>query len=341
MERLQANLALIVIAIVALSCGFRPSHDEVNLGQREGRRVSSRTSATRLPTSSSRPNSALYFINETTGWALIEGGLYGTSDGGDSWLKVNGESVVECGSIQFATQEWGWALCDKWNTNRRSNSIIVTHDGGHSWNNLLELPTPIYTVNFVNQQLGYVSSRWQPLRRTNDGGKTWTELQGKEGLHYVFFINEKTGWGFGGAIWHTSDGGETWAQAVPYDQVEDLWDVAFPDFSTGWIVGKHQVWHTTDGEKWEKATNLPDLSKDFFAVDFVDPTEGWITVSDGSVLHSSDGGSSWQVLAVLPQPARTIRFVTAQKGWMINAKGDLLRSIDGGRKWTSQPPPPT
>ena len=156
-----------------------------------------------------RPGAALYFIDSKIGWALATGKLYATVDGGASWTRLGRNDFSGCEKVVFANQKAGWILCDRWTTKRRSNSILATQDGGHTWREVLEMPTPIFALNFLSENLGYVSSRWQPLQKTIDGGKSWTPLDGIEGLNYVYFLDEKKGWGYGGAVWQTNDGGTT------------------------------------------------------------------------------------------------------------------------------------
>jgi len=200
-----------------------------------------------------------------------------------------------------------------------------------------ELPTPIYNLSFLDEKTGYVSSRWHALQKTKDGGSTWTSGKSIEGLNYIHFIDEKKGWAFGGAIWHTNDGGENWKQDIGYELVNDLWSADFVDSANGWIVGSDQVWHTTDGEIWQSVPNLPHSNQKFLVVDFIDRQQGWVSRSDGSLLHSVDGGINWQVLTVLPQSATAIRFVSSQEGFALNTKADLFHSMDGGSTWTPLP----
>lgn len=281
-----------------------------------------------------QPASALYFLDDTHGWVMLGGVLYSTRDGGKSWAKINQQELQ---SVVFVDQQNGWALRDRWATEQRANFVLSTRDGGRSWNEVLKLPTPVYTVDFLDAKTGYVSGRWYPLQRTVDGGKTWMELDGTEGLNYLFFLDEKRGWGYGGGIWYTADGGETWKQVVDYEEAGDLWDADFVDSSTGWIIGAgHQLWRTTDGRTWQQVTDLPDVKKELHSVDFIDRNEGWITTEDGQVLHTMDEGATWRIVAVLPQSAGSIKFLTSQEGWMVNGQGELLHTTDGGKTWNVQ-----
>jgi photosystem II stability/assembly factor-like uncharacterized protein len=66
----------------------------------------------------------------------------------------------------------------------------------------------------------------------------------------------------------------------------------------------------------------------------VDPSQGWALVT-GKVLHTSDGGQTWEQIPWPDNPTsvRQFSFTSPQSGWAI-IDGRLRRSTDGGRTWT-------
>lgn len=278
-------------------------------------------------------SSPLYFTNEKEGWALVRESLYSTKDGGRTWTKLNGPGLKNFKAVIFFSEQDGLAIKDDWNDEKRSNTVLKTENSGRSWKEVLELPTPIYAINFIGNRLGYVSSRWYPIQQTSDGGNTWKKMEGIEGLNYLYFVDPNEGWGFGGAIWHTDDGAKTWQQVISYEQVSDLWAVRFIDKSTGWIMGGQELWFTIDGKTWQKATQLPRTQGQFVSMDFVNSQEGWIASEDGSVIHTQDGGSTWQVIAQAQIKFSCIRFNNQTNGWALDRNGEFFRSTNGGVTW--------
>lgn len=91
---------------------------------------------------------------------------------------------------------------------------------------------------------------------------------------------------------------------------------------------------------WEPVNVKEDLS--LMSVHFATGEEGWVAggrsgIAGGVILHTKDGGASWDVQLGDPQssdrPYRDLRFVNAQVGFAVQstASGDhqLLRTTDG------------
>lgn len=287
----------------------------------------------RLPLGRRGSASALFFLSPSQGWVLLNDALYRTDNGGKAWVKLNGAPLRNYTKIIFSTESKGLALRDDWETEKRSGTVLRTDDGGASWHKVLEMPTPVLTLATVSERAAYVSGRWQPIQYTDDGGRTWREHAGAEGLNYLFFISEKEGWGYGGAIWHTQDGGETWNQEAPYESVTDLWDARFIDELNGWMMGGgRQLWHTTDGRTWRELA-LPASESELVSFDFLSHDEGWVASADGTIIHTADEGVTWQVVAKLGDGLREMKFVDRSSGWAVSSQGKLYRTSDGGATW--------
>ena len=68
---------------------------------------------------------------------------------------------------------------------------------------------------------------------------------------------------------------------------------------------------------------------------FVDPENGWISGQEGLILHTTDGGKTWQ-----RQKSGTsvylfsLSFIDRNRGWAIGDKSILLQTTDGGANWS-------
>src|SRR5882724_7474351 len=127
-------------------------------------------------------------------------------------------------------------------------------------------------------------------------------------LRAVHFIDDKEGWAVGdeGVVWHTLDGGQSWARQATGIRAS-LRSVHFLTPEVGWAAGREELPHggsagvllfTRDGGlKWQRllAGALPGLNQ----VRFIDPANGFL-LGDGTdhlpagLFRTADGGRSWE-----------------------------------------------
>ncbi len=103
-------------------------------------------------------------------------------------------------------------------------------------------------------------------------------------------------------------------------------------------VGEHgHILLSSDGEDWQQA-KVP-VRATLTSVFFLDDKLGWAVGHDATILHSKDGGLSWQVQHYLPElekPLLDIYFKDAQQGIAVGAYGQVFRTNNGGTTWQSE-----
>lgn len=175
-----------------------------------------------------------------------------------------------------------------------------------------------------------------------------------------------------GIVYHTTDGGETWAQKLRFAGEYDwmrfsadgrngvIWGVTervppcsrLPgDCSTAPPAAPGIVYRTTDGgEHWSSSKTPDGLS--LYQMDFLDSDRGWAILHPpvGTALDvyaTVDGGLTWQRRGTLASPAnviipatfgssRRLQFSDAQHGVFEPAPrvaGALMTTDDGGQTW--------
>lgn len=185
-------------------------------------------------------------------------------------------------------------------------------------------------------------------------------------LSSVYFLDQKRGWAvtIGDAILYTNDGGKTWTENFKIDdahkaelkffkgKVAELRDVFFINEVRGWVVGKGKnsiILHTTDGGlTWTyqesglrpftvrnpKAGKSVDLPKNLYSVYFATPQDGWAVGGFGTIIHTSDGGLSWErQKGGVSEILREVFFVDAETGWIVGRRGTILHTTSGGEGW--------
>lgn len=102
--------------------------------------------------------------------------------------------------------------------------------------------------------------------------------------------------GFFGAIYVSSDGGETWEKTESGTQ-KSLYDVSMADARRGWVVGQRGlILRTEDGGRtWQAQDNAKlEQGSQLFAVHAIDANTGWVVGEWGTRLFTDDGGNTWQ-----------------------------------------------
>ncbi len=273
------------------------------------------------------PNvSAIYFKDANNGFT-VGAGLKRTNDGGISWSEITGiPSTAQLNAISFnsntgfvvgtsgsiyRTLDGGniWTLC---NTGLNlanvslsavscqgsvcfvggGGTIIKTTNRGDSWS-IQNSGTigAIYSVFFLNSNLGWACGDYGIILKTTDGGISWTN-QNVPALYLssIFFTSPSNGFVCGyGYLGKTDDGGQTWNY---YSLDESLgytpssFQKIYFNNNSGWITCKNYqgfdtkniVLKTTDnGNHWE--TDLQVLDQDLNPIFCLNPTLGWLSGS--------------------------------------------------------------
>jgi photosystem II stability/assembly factor-like uncharacterized protein len=246
------SLALgIIIVISILACGIWQS----NLGNSQAAKNSSSingekpfsNSTTSTPGASSQRTldnlESIHMVNAMMGWALSQGSLLRTVDGGASWTNVTPKGVerTSVGTLLVYDAQTLWVVFNK--ESSTSISVYRTTDGGQKWESAVINTTPnhgrVTSLAFLDSTHGWLLTSYGvamgsesiEVFQTNDGGTSWKSTASTScrqaisiGLPFtgdkngIIFANQKNGWltGFshGDGIWlySSSDGGRTWTQ---------------------------------------------------------------------------------------------------------------------------------
>ncbi len=161
-------------------------------------------------------------------WKVISGGpgsgLYKSTDMGETWTKMTDGLPTKMGKMSIAVSrsnsEKVYALIET-DSNEDDRGLYVSTNAGESWSHVTDEPRLVqrawyYLELFVdpkNENKIYVLSA--PALRSDDGGKTWMEVDGVHGDYHDMWINPNDPDNFvladdgGAAI--TFDGGNSWS----------------------------------------------------------------------------------------------------------------------------------
>ena len=321
---------------------------------------------------------SLFFAGDKKG-CIAGSDVLCTEDGGLTWEKRSDDKQIESFLLYvmhyggggntsgitagtFVSSTTAWIVGNK-------GLIMKTNDNGKNW----ELKTNIKQVNnahFIDAQTGFAYKDGF-IVKTADKGETWVEKAKLESeIMQFFFVDNLNGWAHGqlikekdnyssediyGYIYHTSDGGETWAlqlkRKISLTQKDPLYgflSIFFTDANTGWVAGgKGLILSTKDGGKtWRQQKSGTKLT--LKGVYFVDSDKGWIIGDsgvkglfdegdpqpEGVILYTKDGGQHWHRQWTRKDIWLTgIFFSNKDKGWVTGEGIPILHTEDGGKNW--------
>lgn len=241
----------------------------------------------------------VHFVNEWTGWVVGDSGkVFKTTDGGESWTPQVRVTFHPLNSVSFVDSNVGYAVGDM-------NTIIKTTDGGAGWS---VISTPGFSewvkVHFADEQTGWMLN--SPdfgdgiVRKTTDGGSTWTDL----------------------------------------DMLGTAWDMYFRDGTNGWLARHDTISRTSDGTNWSHhgVTSPTTIDRISFPAESLAYGLTLFDTLTGSsyISKSTDGGVLWDTVASYATPVRDISFPDTAEGWATgggHSGGTVDRTTNGGSTW--------
>ena len=249
----------------------------------------------------------LYFIDQQTGWLLVDVYfgmhstrllLFNTSDGGKTWTVINDhyhdlQRAAGIG-VAFINQETGWYgqndIQFQW-ISLRVDDIVATGgwklhktlDGGRSFTafTLLPLPAELKKLEFVGKSADCGETRMLTIAPRVIGVQWTCWVYTEPRQDYNFYAL-------------TSDGGQTWQSWLATG------NEFFLNAQTGWRLSptnsstSRKLQQTTDGGRtWSSIKTVAWQGAQF---DFVSEQVGWAIINDGdaaALVHTTDGGHTW------------------------------------------------
>jgi photosystem II stability/assembly factor-like uncharacterized protein len=299
--------------------------------------------------------SGVFFVDRDHGWIVGSNGtLLATEDGGAKWLRQTlperqrGEALND---VWFFNPDLGLLLGEYGLFNRKGDFdlservfLLMSKDRGANWEagTLRRPPDSILLrMSFANDQLGWAVGESGTIQRTIDGGATWTlqDAHTRKLLYDVAAIDGNHAWVVGavGTILRTVDGGRNWDEQSS-GVTEALRAVHFVDPQRGWAVGaKGTIISTANGgARWRRQTsgvelNLNDVvllkAKGGPAEGAMEgPKEGWIAGDRGLLLHTTDGGATWENVELSARANLSrLFFIAPDCGWVVGTSGSIFK----------------
>jgi photosystem II stability/assembly factor-like uncharacterized protein len=202
------------------------------------------------------PIDKVIFIDQNIGWAV---GFYGetypnyygivwkTTNGGETWIeKTSSPAPSSYWDMCFVNETTGWVVGE--NNPTGPGIVKKTIDGGETWfEQTIPFQYHLETINFINEQFGWILGSDLLLHTTNSGDDWIIQYSDPSiGSEDMFFVDENVGW-VTRHLLKTTDAGINWyPQNNPSSN--SLNSIFFLNNTNGWLVGNYgTILHTTDG----------------------------------------------------------------------------------------------
>ena len=304
--------------------------------------------------------SDVYFRDAQTGWVAGDGGvLFRTDDGGTTWARLATGLTDPLYGFSFGDAQHGWLAVAQ----GRGGDLLRTRDGGATWS-LVHAPfrvtgepaavdaSTVWVLGLENDDVDYQYN----LYRSRDGGDTWELARALPGPGRLVFASASRGWlvtwpHLDGRTFvaRTDDGGATWtdvwsggtfatryARAMDPVGTDTLW-LAGSD-STGTVEGEWMMVTRDAGASWAEP---PPSGNDVYLhdIELVDELHGWASGVGRSIIHTDDGGRSWQVQlpadcvggTCAPDAVVALSAVDPLHAWGVTFQGQVVSTRTGGR----------
>jgi photosystem II stability/assembly factor-like uncharacterized protein len=309
-----------------------------------------------------------------------EGTIITTTDG-TNWLRRTSGTDKNLNAVWMADANVGYAVGE-------TGTILKTSNAGATWTPQSacnqagaacmqgspdRINEQLLGVHFTSASVGYIVGANGTILTTTDGGTTWTKRTSNttQVLNDVRFTGaEGYAVGAGGTILTSTDSGATWTQMYACvatdpclenssDRVsQSINGLAVPAAKTGNAVGDGgtvlRLGATTNpspaptagGLVWSpQVSSVTTLLRSTWPVD---ADKGYAVGSDGVILRTSDGGTTWERLFACTSGAacsatsadrittalNAVSFVDANNGLAVGDSGLILRTTDAGGTWT-------
>lgn len=296
----------------------------------------------------------IHFITALEGWGIgreeivpeNRNNIYHTKDGGLTWEIQLADTTVEH-DIFFVDRYHGWAT--------GPSTILRTRDGGKTWirqgDEAFRISGDnILGITFIDTLKGWAVGGLIFGLHTEDGGKTWQRDSTLYSRQKVIYTDSLHLWALsrGRLVSRTIDGGKTWEEFTITDTTLEVrsQDIFALDSNRVFVSTNIGVFASENGgQTWRIHSEQAMLS--FVFLDSLEVWGGGIDNLFPGLLHSSDGGKSWEniIKSVVPHGFENfvaVDFVDAQTGWIIGniaprGSGNfILKTTDGGKTWTKQ-----
>lgn len=247
-------------------------------------------------------------------------------------------------SIEFSDANNGFLIANSGS----SGYVYRTSNGGNNWQIDSVFNHNLSKMEIINGNYFIVGSSGKIYKKTSAAGFWGILTSNTTAdLNDVQFVSVDTGFvvGDGGIIRRTFNGGTTWTNPVLSSPLTnyDFNSVFFTSANSGIVVGVYNFFQgfavqtISGGQYWGLPTSMPSkLNK----VTFTSPTTGYAVGNGGVIYKSVNSGAGWVLkTSGVTSQLFDISFVNDTMGYACGDNGVILKTVNAGDNWVQQPTP--
>lgn len=207
----------------------------------------------------------------------------------------------------------------------------------------------ITEIQFVDENVGYVLGNnsvggYAEIFKTDDGGKTWTdlELEYREAPIGMFFLNEEVGFisyfGSNGNLLKTTDGGLNWVEIQNQNLNGELYHIQKDNNNnlyailTGVETEVVLIKSVDEAESWEIINDSPELQFPLVTFSFkLFEDRIYISGKDGQIIVTDLNGS--QINIIQTELSTIWDFEIIDHNNYVISSDKTIKTLDGGINW--------
>ncbi|HKV39331.1 MAG TPA: YCF48-related protein [Blastocatellia bacterium] len=230
-----------------------------------------------------------------------EAGLFKTTDGGDTWSKLNLTALIEGVAIDPKNDQIVYASDDA-QASAPQPFVRKSTDGGNTWSLVhLDIGGPVssFAIDPVNTNVLYLGGVGS-VERSTDAGATWSSQLVDASLTQIIPAINPSDPGVvylgGRGVLKSSDGGAGWASINTGLPAAAVTAMAFVSAGSGKVLAgaEGSIYSTTDGVNWS-LVEPPGADEPLVHAIAVDPLNPDVIYAARGydIVQSTDGGNTW------------------------------------------------